>query len=92
MIRSCPCSNLELYGIWPQVIDEQWFNCIAKGFRPYWRWRLAERGSCAGTIALPIGHSARPASFRCAQANGMPMMVDWRGVLHVTGPREECYT
>jgi hypothetical protein len=28
-----------------------------------------------GTIAFPIGHGARPASFRCAQANGMPTMV-----------------
>src|SRR5262249_13231935 len=30
---------------------------------------------CTGTIAFPIGHSARPGSFRCAQANGMPTMV-----------------
>jgi hypothetical protein len=30
---------------------------------------------CAGTIAFPIGHSASPASFTCAQANGMPTMV-----------------
>ena len=29
----------------------------------------------AGTMTLPIGHSARPASLRCAQANGIPMMV-----------------
>jgi hypothetical protein len=28
-----------------------------------------------GTIAFPIGHSASPASFRCAQANGMPTTV-----------------
>jgi hypothetical protein len=29
----------------------------------------------AGTITLPIGHSAMPASFTCAHANGMPIMV-----------------
>ena len=29
----------------------------------------------AGTITLPIGHSAMPASFKCAHAKGMPMMV-----------------
>ena len=27
------------------------------------------------TISLPIGQSASPASFRCAQANGNPMIV-----------------
>ena len=40
--------------------------------------RRAVRGHAAwsfGTIILPIGHSAMPASFRCAQAKGMPMMV-----------------
>ena len=31
--------------------------------------------SYAGTIVLPIGHSAMPANFRCAQAKGSPMMV-----------------
>jgi len=29
----------------------------------------------AGTITLPIGHSAIPASLRWAHAKGMPMMV-----------------
>src|SRR6185437_10985255 len=29
----------------------------------------------AGTMALPIGQSAMPASFRCAHAKGMPMIV-----------------
>ena len=29
----------------------------------------------AGTMILPIGHSAMPASLRCAQAKGIPMMV-----------------
>src|SRR5579859_577608 len=33
------------------------------------------RGDQAGTIVLPIGQSAMPASFRCAQAKGMPMIV-----------------
>ena len=28
-----------------------------------------------GTIILPTGHSAMPASLRCAQAKGMPMIV-----------------
>src|SRR5262249_53830987 len=31
--------------------------------------------SSMGTIILPIGQSARPASFRCAQAKGRPMIV-----------------
>ena len=37
----------------------------------------AAQGSAryAGTMILPIGHSAMPASLRCAQAKGMPMMV-----------------
>src|SRR5215510_13037844 len=37
--------------------------------------RKVVRQTSAGTIILPIGHSARPASFTCAQANGMPTMV-----------------
>ena len=37
--------------------------------------RKVVRQTYAGTIILPIGHSARPASFTCAQANGMPTMV-----------------
>src|SRR6516165_8583520 len=39
------------------------------------RYRCAEwlNGTAsAATISLPIGHSAIPASFRCAQAKGMP--------------------
>jgi hypothetical protein len=36
---------------------------------------------CAGTIAFPIGHSASPASFRCAQANGMPTFALHLGTL-----------
>ena len=39
------------------------------------RDRTIEGDAQAGTITLPIGHSAMPASFRCAQANGSPMMV-----------------
>ena len=42
------------------------------GLRPRW---YCSGESLASTIILPIGHSAMPASFRCAQANGMPMMV-----------------
>src|SRR3984893_15164312 len=34
----------------------------------------ASRRSSIGTIILPIGHSARPASFRCAQAQGRAMI------------------
>src|SRR6185369_14772056 len=34
--------------------------------------------SSAGTMVLPIGQSASPARFRCAQANGIPMMVTAR--------------
>ena len=37
-------------------------------------WAQASIGY-AGTMILPIGHSAMPASFRCAQAKGIPMMV-----------------
>src|SRR5260221_10897831 len=31
--------------------------------------------SSAGTIILPIGQIASPASFRCAHAKGMPMIA-----------------
>jgi hypothetical protein len=36
---------------------------------------LEIRSSSVDTITFPIGHSARPASFKCAQAKGIPMMV-----------------
>ena len=37
---------------------------------------ITEEVDYAGTITLPIGQSAMPASFTCAQTKGMPTMVD----------------
>ena len=44
-------------------------------FRCQTRYRIGGTAPSIGTISLPIGQSAMPASLRCAQANGMPMMV-----------------
>ena len=41
-----------------------------------------------GTITLPIGHSASPTSFTCAQANGMPMMVIASMTAVIVGKRQ----
>ncbi len=40
----------------------------------------------ASTIVLPIGQSAIPASFKCAQAKGMPMMVTARAIAVIRCP------
>jgi hypothetical protein len=37
-------------------------------------------------MVLPIGHSAMPASFKCAQANGIPMMVTAMTIAVMTCP------
>src|SRR5262249_4342582 len=58
-------------------------SCLADDAVKFFSYPLAGRPIypflrdqvCTGTIAFPIGHSASPASFRCAQANGMPTMV-----------------
>jgi len=45
------------------------------------RCRISDRGgrpsraSSIGTMIFPIGHSAMPASFKCAQAKGIPTNV-----------------
>src|SRR6266481_7629401 len=40
----------------------------------------------AGTMTLPLGHSAIPESFRCARAKDMPMMVTARMIAVMTWP------
>ncbi len=42
--------------------------------------------SSSGTIAIPIGQSARPASLMCAQANGMPMIVTANATASIKWP------
>ena len=61
-----------------EIGDDEFERLNAAGGNGCFRLGLVRRRArfrYAGTMILPIGHSAMPASLRCAQANGMPMMV-----------------